>query len=276
MLSELEQGALVSGANFDLNVNWWRTTHPATGLPVPNGLTARTPLKVLQCPSAPDPERLQRKTETPPEQDKIGACGDYFVVEGVALSINGELPPGAQFAAAPAARAGAMVRYPARNTVAAIADGTSNTVLLGECAGREDLWRGRVRRAAVADRAGPECARARGGAWATNDSSYEIGGRTEWCTNAASIPGPMRVNNSNEWGHLFYGFHTGGARFAFADGSVRFLTESTELAALGVGDLTPPASPPPGSRRCPPRRAPPASRRPETPPRSAPGAARAG
>ena len=80
------------------------------------------------------------------------------------------------------------------------------------------------------------CARARGGAWATNDNPYEIGTRVEWCTDA-TIPGPMRINNSNEYGHLFYSFHPDGALFAFADGAVRFYSESTSLRRVGgAGD----------------------------------------
>ncbi len=232
-LPYLEQANLVSSANFDLSVNWWRTTHPTTGAAVPNGMTVRTPLKILQCPSTPNQPRLQERRETPPEQDKIGACGDYFAVEGVALSINADLPASQQFAAT-ADRRGALQKYPERPAVGRITDGTSNTVLLAECAGREDVYRGRAVKPAVADRANPNCARARGGAWATNDNPYEIGGRTDWCTNAPGVPGPMRINNSNEWGHLFYSFHDGGANVALADGSVRFLSKATSLYTIAA------------------------------------------
>jgi len=88
---------------------------------------------------------------------------------------------------------------------------------------------------AAADQSNPQCARARGGAWATNDNPYSIGGRASWCSSgptAGGIPGPMKINNSNEWGHLFYSFHDGGAVFAFGDGSVRLITEGVRLRTL--------------------------------------------
>ena len=55
-----------------------------------------------------------------------------------------------------------------------------------------------------------------------------------WDAAYGPIPGPITINNSNEWGHCFYSFHTSGANFAFADGSVRFLSESTSLATLAA------------------------------------------
>jgi prepilin-type processing-associated H-X9-DG protein len=74
--------------------------------------------------------------------------------------------------------------------------------------------------------------RARGGAWATTDNAYMIGQRLPWHASFGPIPGEIRINNSNEWGHCFYSFHPGGANFAFADGSLRFLSESTPLHEL--------------------------------------------
>lgn len=82
----------------------------------------------------------------------------------------------------------------------------------------------------------PDCARARGGAWATNDNPYEIGQIINWC-GAGAAPGlppvPLRINGSNEWGYLFFSMHPGGVNVVMADGSVRFLAESTSLRTIG-------------------------------------------
>jgi len=243
LLPYLEQANMVSNAYFNLNENWWRST-TAIGVPIPNATTVQIHLKVFLCPSTPNQSRMQNKTETPPEQNKVGACGDYFIPEGVNIAINNELPAAQQYPAGTDLR-GALRAFPEQTTFAAFTDGTSNTFLVAECAGREDVWRGRIMKPAAADKSLPNCARARGGAWATNDNPYEIGQRIEWCTNSPSIPGTMKINNSNEWGHLFYSFHPSGAQFAMADGSVRFLSESTplwNLAAMttrGAGEVIP-------------------------------------
>lgn len=231
LLPFLEQANMVSNAYYDLNENWWRsTTYGSPAIAVPNAATVKQHLSVFICPSTPNPMRLQIKAETAPEQNKVGACGDYFVTEGVNVAINNELIPAEQFPSGSDLR-GAMRKYPEENRFANIVDGTSNTILVGECAGREDVYRVRTRKPAMADKSKPDCARARGGAWATNDNPYEIGTRVEWCSGSV-IPGPMMINNSNEYGHLFYSFHPGGANFAFADGSVRFIAQTIRLRIL--------------------------------------------
>ncbi|MCI0699651.1 MAG: DUF1559 domain-containing protein [Planctomycetia bacterium] len=235
LLPFLEQANAVSGAYYNLAENWWRTTGevpPNVGLTIPNGTTTQTYFKIFNCPSTPNQPRLQNKFETPPEQNKIGSTSDYFAVEGVNLAIAGDLgytPTGDL-------RGVLRVFTEGPTRVTAITDGTSNTILFAECAGREDVYRGRTLIAmAQTNKSLPNCARARGGAWATNDNPYDIGRRVEWCSGAAgSIPAtvPMKINSSNEWGFLFYSFHTNGANAVMADGSVRFLRESTPLATL--------------------------------------------
>jgi prepilin-type processing-associated H-X9-DG protein len=74
--------------------------------------------------------------------------------------------------------------------------------------------------------------RARGGAWATTDNPYMIGSMQPWKPAFGTIPTPPAINSSNEWGHCFYAFHPSGANFAYGDGSVRFLSDSTPLKIL--------------------------------------------
>jgi prepilin-type N-terminal cleavage/methylation domain-containing protein/prepilin-type processing-associated H-X9-DG protein len=287
LLPYMEQENIVSDVNYDLNQDWWRMhsvyiEDPAnpgsfipdpSGGPVPNGITVQKFVDVLMCPSSPVQERTQFKDDEPVGH-KIGACGDYFVPEGVHSAILNELPPFGDLplgSAIPGFPLGTTAssnivlsgvlqpfgagllpswtstiagdprvelvrgrpRYP---SLRGVTDGTSNTILVGECAGREDVWRGRTMKPANASRGDDACARARGGAWATNDNPYAIGQRINWCdtgaTGQTAIPGSMKINNSNEWGHLYYSFHEGGSQFLFADGSVRFISDRIALWVL--------------------------------------------
>src|SRR5262245_17225190 len=153
LLPFLEQANMVSAANYDLNENWWRSTTYA-GVPIPNAATVQRHLSVFLCPSTPTEKRHQNKTESPPEQNKIGACGDYFAPEGVHLAINNELPANQQLPAQADLR-GVLRAFPEKTTLVTVIDGTSNTILVAECAGREDVWRGRTMKPAAADKANP-------------------------------------------------------------------------------------------------------------------------
>lgn len=220
ILPYLEQQNIVQG--YDLNVDWWRE---------PNRAIAARRLPLLQCPSTPNPHRIQNKPEaTPP--NKTGAVGDYFTPAGVHPDINLSLSPAAQINTAHDLR-GVICWYSAANStnsMAQVSDGTSSSILIGECAGREDVWR-RRNMTPVNFTSSPKV-RARGGAWATTDNPYEIGQRKPWDAAFGIIPGPVGVNNSNEWGHCFYSFHPQGANFLFADGSVRFIGEGINLRTL--------------------------------------------
>jgi hypothetical protein len=249
VLPYVEEATLMAG--YDLSRNWWENqdgSAPNGGsagvlddTPTGNRALARTFLSVLQCPSSPVQNRIQDKIENP---RKTGACGDYFLVAGTGTNFNASagLPVGT-VAAGPGPtdewrNCGPSATRP-RCTMARITDGLSKTILLAECAGREDVWRDRTRYPANADQAAAGgCARAQGGAWATNDNPYGFGEKTAaWCTSGPTggpIPqGLFRVNGSNENGWLIYGFHPAGATIAMADGAVRFVAEDTSVHILG-------------------------------------------
>jgi prepilin-type N-terminal cleavage/methylation domain-containing protein/prepilin-type processing-associated H-X9-DG protein len=219
VLPYLEQQNMIQG--YDLSIDWWRE---------PNRTIAQRRLPILQCASTPNPFRIQDKPEaTPP--NKTGAVGDYFTPAGVHVDINLSLPAVSQVDTSQDLR-GVICWYSTKNqtnSLAEVTDGTSNSIMVGECAGREDVFRKRDKFGV--NYLGPKI-RARGGAWATTDNAYEIGQRKPWDASFGTIPGFPAVNNSNEWGHCFYSFHPQGANFLFADGSVRFLGESTNLRVL--------------------------------------------
>lgn len=227
VLAYLEEGNLVAG--YDIKEDWWRDK--ADGSPG-NRTIVQNHLPVLQCPSTPDKNRLQDKPESSPP-NKTGACGDYFTPTGVHLDINNVLPTEQQFPTTGVDLRG-VIRWEEdktkHNKISHITDGTSKSIMLGECAGREDVYRQRVKY--DVNYTGPPKVRARGGAWATSDNPYEIGQRKAWDASFDPIPGTVSINNSNEWGHCFYAFHPGAANFAMADGSVRTISHSIELRTL--------------------------------------------
>jgi prepilin-type N-terminal cleavage/methylation domain-containing protein len=103
-----------------------------------------------------------------------------------------------------------------RRRISEVLDGTSNTLLLAEDCGRENLWQmGSLQPGTV------------NGAWANPGNEIAISG-----FNAATMtsPGACAINcdNANE----VYSFHSGVAQVLCADGSVHLLSASTNINVL--------------------------------------------
>ena len=142
-----------------------------------------------------------------------------------------------------AALAGGMT-IPDGGRIADIMDGTSNTLMIGELAGRNKLVRtGNVpiSPATATDEAGWNSVFG-GGAWADGfNGVWELSGRNY---DGSGSAGPCSINCSNaktyppkqfQYAAGLYSYHTGGAQVLMCDGSVRFLSQN--LSGITMASL---------------------------------------
>ena len=110
-----------------------------------------------------------------------------------------------------------------------ITDGTSNTILVGELASRNNLYHGREKAdpATFATEIYVQSITA-GGAWGGGWTENWIAGANDDGT-PGTDGGLCGVNCSNARGAGWYSWHTASAQIALADGSVRTLNENVDL-----------------------------------------------
>lgn len=210
VLPGLEQ----TNIDFDLERDW---NDPR------NTDAVRTPLKILLCPSAPNHGRRD-----PQWAGLMPAAGDYAPTHGVNF---GYCQLSGWPAYDPPEMNGVLTDRQCR--VAEILDGTSNTLLVVEDAGRPELWRMGRRIAGFSANAG----------WA--DPNYEIAldGSDRLSTGRGERLGTCPVNCTND--NEAYSFHPGGIDAVLADGSVHFIQESIEnrvyaaLSTKASGEVVP-------------------------------------
>jgi prepilin-type N-terminal cleavage/methylation domain-containing protein/prepilin-type processing-associated H-X9-DG protein len=198
LLPFLEQQALAS------IYRWEKRAQGPENQPV-----ATRQLKVLQCPSAqPDRWTTAVEDERNYSYGGRGACGDYASIRDIDAGLV-ELG----LVDRTADRDGVLTEnYLTR--IAEITDGTSQTILMTECAGRPTLWR--------AGRPVPETY-ITGGVWVSGTALFGQGSTPD----GATQPGRCAINCMND--REVYSFHPGGANAAFADGSLHFLKSSIDI-----------------------------------------------
>lgn len=145
---------------------------------------------------------------------------------------------------------GGLGRGPGGTRIRDITDGTSNTILIGEDAGRPRVYIGR--QPGTNPRTGNVAFgtpfTADGWGWADINGGFSVdGANSAGLQNNTSgggnttIVGTCSMNCTND--SEMYSFHVGGAQTLLADGSVRFLSENiagsslVALITLQQGDI---------------------------------------
>lgn len=211
ILSFIEQGVLAD--QYNTNYAYYPSSaDPAVlAIQMANQNVVKQPIPSFACPSTPTSERLYTYSFSYPGYPTISWQGwnaDYGPIRGVYDETRAYvgMPSGTNLTGALQADKG--------TSIAAITDGTSNTVLIAEIAGRRQVYRKRIPITGVETSYGGGWGDSTAGAMRLNTSTAD---GTMW-------PGPCAVNCTNYY--AFYAFHPGGAQAVYCDGSVRFINSS--------------------------------------------------
>ena len=205
---------------YNQNVNW---TDPA------NYAAVSLRLKVLECPSAPKPERLDSNPET--TWAGTVAISDYSGIYGIdpVLVQQGIAESGAP----------GILSKTEQVRLTDVTDGLSNTIHLTESAGKPDLYQaGRLIGTAPT-------VRVQGGGWCRPASDIP---RLIGLNGNGTAAGNQGINAANgiqtttypdpQFGTdgtgQIYGFHSGGVNALLGDGSVRFIRQTIPLRTLAA------------------------------------------
>jgi prepilin-type N-terminal cleavage/methylation domain-containing protein/prepilin-type processing-associated H-X9-DG protein len=217
-LPYIDQDVLYS--EYDFTQNWYD----------PFNLNVTTvPLKVVQCPSAPDCSTL---LDSRPDPGMWGSMwvptSDYGATAGVGTRL---VAAGFADVAGPG-----VLQKDTKVRLSDVTDGTSNTIMLAEDAARPQIWQGR----SMVPGSGTAGLRVNGGGWSRAATDFTIEGFT---LDGTTSPGPCAINCANgqddpNYPDPYYGnngsgatyaFHDDGANTAFADGSVHFISKQINI-----------------------------------------------
>jgi prepilin-type processing-associated H-X9-DG protein len=193
-----------------------------------NAQAVNTRVQIFVCPSTPNTDGLVHHINDPSTSTPVGtaARGDYVATAAVRWrkQIGSDFDPrlwhrGAWGEPRPDGTA-TVVTYGTRKiSFNAIRDGLSHTTLVAESAGRPDRYENGILKEPF-DANLPKVD--------NHMATWAIS--TDFVWMALYHFDTFGINSTNQ--SAIYGFHNGGANVAFCDGSVRFLTESTDVLTI--------------------------------------------
>ncbi len=239
LLPFIEQGPLYD--RYDSSVSPVNERGPVG---VANVAIISTPIPGFICPSAPGggADRIYNggvPANTLPGLSQStwkAAPSDYSIISGVRNTIANVAY--ANWGGAGGNREGALLQATAasapRSTIGGITDGTSNTYLMGERTGGGKLYSGR-REVSTPAAVFQGLSATNGGGWGDPlIGEHWIAGSIRGATSLPIAEGPCAINCTNIRSQGFHSFHTGGAGFLMADGSVQFNSEGIDPFALAA------------------------------------------
>lgn len=201
---------------YDLQKAWFHAD---------NRTAVSSPLAIFRCPSVAEADRFDPNFTSTIKP----AAGDYGSTNSIGATAWGSVQPSLGVYPGELDELGdnsdrvigvlTKVLDRAACRMKEITDGTSNTVMLAEGAGRPDKYTLGRR----GDANGNQVVVAEGVGWADPDSGFTVNTNGKF----------LNYTNDRE----IYGFHTGGAAFCFADGHVQLIAEDVDMA-VGIALVT--------------------------------------
>ncbi len=200
---------------YDMKKAWFTTE---------NRVPVSSPLAIFRCPSVPEVERFDANFTSAAKP----AAGDYGCTNGIGKNTWSTAQP--SLGLYPGDLDGTnedndrvigvltkvLTRPPCE--IKEITDGTSNTVVIAESAGKPDKYT----KGQKGDANGNQVTATAGSGWADPDSGFTV--------NSSQF-----INFSND--HEVYSFHSGGAHACFADGHTKLVNEAID-ATVGIALVT--------------------------------------
>lgn len=222
LYQRIESGPIPLGTPGALEIYWAAGGSPATGRPIPGGETF---IGAFKCPSSALPQivpptfAVSGATAATPAENAwmVGyAVSDYKAcAHGLNSDADGMM--------------GKLWEFLTPRKFAAVTDGLSNTVMVCESSyvtgSTPTRWGGSATPAAPGNvQDWPIWLGAPG-----TDESVRTNGRFSAPINASTTPNQMFLSVNDD---SAFSFHTGGAQFTFADGSVQFIPQSISAQVL--------------------------------------------